>query len=99
MSANILIVDDDADARTTLMRVLEKEGYSVTGAGSGNEALDCFDRSPFALVITDIRMEGMDGIELLRLLKSRRAEVCPRSTAKSIAKPRSNPPTIDATQK
>lgn len=75
MSANILIVDDDADARNTLVRVLEKEGYCVTGAASGKEALDHFDNAPFDLVLTDIRMEDVDGIELLRLLKTRRSDV------------------------
>jgi two-component system response regulator AtoC len=75
MSGNILIVDDDADARSTLIRVLEKEGYGVTGTGTAAEALESFDRGAFDLVITDIRMEGMDGIELLRALKARRSEV------------------------
>ena len=75
MSSNILIVDDDADARTTLVRVLEKEGYSVTGAASAEDALGRFDQSPFDLVLTDMRMEGMGGIELLRALKARRSDV------------------------
>src|SRR5207248_11217958 len=75
MNPNILIVDDDTDARTTLARVLEKEGYSVTGAASAEEALNRFDHSPFDLVLTDMRMEGMGGIELLRALKTRRSDV------------------------
>ncbi len=75
MNPNILIVDDDADARTTLVRVLEKEGYSVTGAATAPEALKRFDSATFDLVLTDMRMEGMDGIELLRALKTRRSDV------------------------
>ena len=75
MSSNILIVDDDADARMTLVHVLQKEGYTVTGAATAEEALGRFDRTPFDLVLTDVRMEGMDGIELLRAVKSRRSEV------------------------
>src|SRR5215467_14054653 len=75
MSSNILIVDDDMDARMTLVRVLEKEGYSVTGAASAEEALSRFDHAPFDLVLTDMRMEGMGGIELLRALKARRNDV------------------------
>jgi len=75
MSARILVVDDDADARTTLVRVLEKEGYTAVGASSATEALDSFEQSVFDLILTDMRMEGMDGIELLRAIKSRRSDV------------------------
>jgi DNA-binding NtrC family response regulator len=75
MNSNILVVDDDVDARNTLIRVLAREGYSVIGAGSAQEAIAYFDQSPFDLVLTDMRMEGMDGIELLRLLKSRRSDI------------------------
>jgi DNA-binding NtrC family response regulator len=75
LSSNILIVDDDADARTTLVRVLEKEGYSVTGAASAEEALTRFEKTHFDLVLTDMRMNGMGGIELLRALKARRSDV------------------------
>jgi two-component system response regulator AtoC len=75
MSARILVVDDDVDARKTLVRVLEKEGYTVVGAATANEALDSFDNTVFDLVLTDMRMEGMDGIELLRAIKTRRTDV------------------------
>src|SRR5215510_5425601 len=75
MNSKILVVDDDADARTTLMRILEKEGYSVTGAATGDDALRNFNQFEFDLVLTDMRMEGMDGIELLRAIKSRRSDV------------------------
>ena len=75
MSARILVVDDDVDARTTLVRVLEKEGYIAVGASTAPEALDSFDESVFDLVLTDMRMEGMDGIELLRAIKTRRSDV------------------------
>jgi len=75
MSHRILIVDDDTDARSALVRVLEKDGYSVAGAASAQEALRKFDQCPFDLVLTDMRMEGMDGIELLRVLKTRRSDI------------------------
>ncbi len=75
MSARILVVDDDADARTALVRVLEKEGYAVTGAPTADDALRRFEASNFDLVVTDMRMEGMDGIELLRAIKARRSDV------------------------
>ena len=75
MKARILVVDDDVDARTTLVRVLEKEGYTAVGASTAVDALDNFDRTVFDLVLTDMRMEGMDGIELLRAIKTRRTDV------------------------
>jgi DNA-binding NtrC family response regulator len=75
MSARILVVDDDVDARTTLVRVLEKEGYTAVGAATANDALDSFDNTVFDLVLTDMRMEGMDGIELLRAIKTRRTDI------------------------
>src|SRR5262249_18374134 len=75
MSGRILIVDDDADARDTLARVLRKEGYHVDAAASAEDALKRFGRDHTDLVITDIRMEGIDGIELLRAVKSVREDV------------------------
>jgi DNA-binding NtrC family response regulator len=75
MNARILVVDDDVDARTTLVRVLEKEGYTAVGASTAADALANFDRTVFDLVLTDMRMEGMDGIELLRAIKTRRTDV------------------------
>jgi two-component system, NtrC family, response regulator AtoC len=75
MTSHVLVVDDDVDARTTLVRILEKEGYAVTGAACAPDALRHFDETSFDLVLTDVRMEGMDGIELLRAIKARRNEI------------------------
>ncbi len=67
----ILVVDDEADLRRNLEDLLSDEGYRVTTAGSGQEALQALGGSPFQLVITDIRMPPPDGLELLRIVKER----------------------------
>jgi diguanylate cyclase (GGDEF)-like protein len=66
----ILVVDDDESLRGILASVLEDEGHIVTTAKSGEEALEQYLADPFPLIITDIRMGGMSGIELLRRLKN-----------------------------
>jgi len=66
----ILIVDDEEGMRRLLVRVLGKEGYQATAAESGAEALRCIAGENFDLVIADIQMPGMNGLELLAELKS-----------------------------
>jgi len=65
----ILVVDDDESLRGILGMVLEDDGYQVGTASSGEEALAMYLDEPFPLVITDVRMGGMSGIELLQKLK------------------------------
>ncbi|TAL17866.1 sigma-54-dependent Fis family transcriptional regulator [bacterium] len=65
----ILVVDDDASLRRVLEYNLAEEGYEVTAAGSGEEALSFLARERFDLVVTDIKMPGMDGMDLLRRVK------------------------------
>ncbi len=67
---NILIVDDEADQRGLLKGFLEKQGYAVTEAESGSQALACFGTEPFQLVLMDHRMPKMTGAELLREIKA-----------------------------
>ncbi len=62
---SILIVDDEESMREFLSIMLEKEGYSVKRASNAKEALRMIEKDIFALVITDIKMPGMDGIQLL----------------------------------
>lgn len=59
---HILVCDDDRDIVSALSIYLTGEGYRVTGAGSGQEALELFRKQPFDLVLMDIMMPGMDGI-------------------------------------
>jgi CheY-like chemotaxis protein len=70
MSAiRVLVVDDDAEVRETLQDILELEGYAVTLAASGEEALVAFATRPFPVVLLDIRMPGIDGITTLERIK------------------------------
>lgn len=65
----ILIVDDEPIARTNLKYVLKKEGYRVDTAGNGLEALDRMKTQEFDLILTDMKMEKMDGFQLLETVR------------------------------
>jgi two-component system nitrogen regulation response regulator NtrX len=67
----ILVVDDEEPIRKTLRMTLEYEGYEVTDASSGSEALEKIDRDPCELVFLDIKMPGMDGLEVLQEIRER----------------------------
>jgi DNA-binding NtrC family response regulator len=68
---SILIVDDDQSAQRALIQVLRREKYSAEGASSAREALNKLSEKSFDLLVTDIRMERMDGMELMRAVKSK----------------------------
>lgn len=70
-AARVLVVDDDPGVRYTLREILASEGLAVDEAADGAEALARFEAQPAALVVTDLRMPGMDGMELLRRLAAR----------------------------
>ncbi|WP_127531547.1 response regulator [Paenibacillus kobensis] len=65
----VLIVDDQPMLRMMLREVLESSGINVSEAASGHEALELAGRNQFDLLLLDMRMPGMDGIELLRQLR------------------------------
>lgn len=65
---NILIVDDEENARIGLSKLLSQEGYRVDAVANGHEALDYLDQKRVSLVITDINMPEMDGLVFLREL-------------------------------
>ncbi len=71
----ILVVDDEESIHLLYREEFQEEGYEVTSAMSGEEALRAFDESPPDLVILDINMPGMSGIEVLRQMKERRPDV------------------------
>ena len=66
---SILVVDDDENIRMVLHQSLEKEGYHVSTAKNAEEALNTLQRSFFHVVITDIMMGEMSGVELLLQIK------------------------------
>ncbi|MFP4037411.1 MAG: sigma-54-dependent transcriptional regulator [Desulfobacteraceae bacterium] len=61
----ILVVEDEEPALKNLTRILSKEGYRVTGTAEGRQALEYLATRSFDLVITDLRMQGVDGMEVL----------------------------------
>jgi DNA-binding NtrC family response regulator len=63
---NILIADDEAGVRESLAEVLREEGYEVTAVADGEAAIEALGQSEFDLVVTDIRMPGVDGLTVLR---------------------------------
>lgn len=66
--ARILVVDDERAIRDTLKGILEDEGYDVMAAEDGAEALVLFEKSPYDVVLCDIKMPKMDGVEVLEKL-------------------------------
>ncbi len=70
MEDRILIVDDEAMICSILSRRLVKEGYSCVTARNGREALSLFYKETFSLIITDIKMPEMDGIELMKRVRT-----------------------------
>ena len=65
----ILIVDDEKSIRDFLEIMLKKEGYRVSSASGGEDAMRLFNNSSYDLVISDVRMKGMGGVELLKNIK------------------------------
>lgn len=70
-AAHILVVDDEVNIRNALVTILEKKGHQVCGAGTGEDALRCLHDAATELVITDLRMPGISGMEFLRRLKDK----------------------------
>jgi len=66
---HMLVVDDEVNIRNALVTMLEKKGYQVRGVGTAEEALEQLEAAPVELVITDLRMPGIGGMEFLHRLK------------------------------
>ncbi len=71
----ILVVDDEQAQRSTLAGFLLKRGYEATEAASGEKALEMIDTRDFDLVLTDQKMTGISGVELLEQIKQRNPEI------------------------
>lgn len=72
---HVLVVDDEESVRITTAAILEQEGYDVSTAGDGREALQMAARYHYDLVLTDLRMDDMDGMTLLHELQARHPNV------------------------
>ena len=82
-SARILLVDDEQSIQTLLSYPLRKEGYEVVQATDGRQALERFDEQAFDLVVLDLMLPKLDGLEVCRQLRSRSAVPIIMLTAKS----------------
>ena len=69
--AQILIVDDEDMVRLLIRRILEEKGYRVVTAADGNEGLAKLDQGGIDLVLLDINMPGLDGFQVLKLIRRR----------------------------
>lgn len=75
MPKKILVVDDEENIRQLYKEELTEEGYEVYLAGSGEEAIILVEQVQPDLVTLDVRMPGMDGIEVLRALKEKKRDL------------------------
>ena len=66
----VLVVDDDELVARSIRRVLERAGYRVTIAGDGNAAAEKIKHEPFDVILSDIQMPGMSGVDLLRIVRA-----------------------------
>ena len=73
-SAQVLVVDDNTRARQSMADVLHAAGHEVQACASAMEALKVLDRSSFDVIITDLQMPGMNGLEFIRAIESRQLD-------------------------
>ena len=70
MPHKILVVDDDADIRDLVSTKLESSGYEVETAGDGVAGLDLATNNDYSLVISDVMMPGMSGVDMVRMMRA-----------------------------
>lgn len=73
--ARILVIDDQPDVREVIQTILEECGHSVIVAAEGAEGLDFYSKCPADVVITDLHMPGMNGLDTVRALRERSSKV------------------------
>ena len=71
----VLIVDDEANIRLTLSALLQRTGFEVTSAGNGEEAVTLLERQAFDLMLVDLKMPGMDGMQVVAAARARQADI------------------------
>ena len=74
-SKKILIVDDESEMRIALETTLKRENYQLVCVEDGKQALDQFEDQVFDLILTDVRMPKLSGLELLRVVKERSPKI------------------------
>ena len=72
----ILVVDDEEMIREMLFDVLSQAGYTAKTAKDGNDAIAQIENEPFEIVITDLKMPGMSGLELLQRVQKINPDIC-----------------------
>jgi two-component system response regulator (stage 0 sporulation protein F) len=75
MTRRLLVVEDEEPLRLLYQEELSREGYDVTAVGDAEQALALLDKESFDLIITDIRMPGRDGVELITQVMGRRKDI------------------------
>lgn len=75
MEKKILLIEDDPGMQNMLRVYLEKKGYSVTTADNGEDGIDCINTEVFPVVITDLKMPGRDGIEVLKAARNKNRKI------------------------
>ncbi len=75
MSPRLLVLEDDDKMRLMLATILTREGYQVDVAAGGQQAIDLAAQEDYDLIIADIRMEGVDGLDALTAVKERQPEI------------------------
>ncbi len=68
-TAHVLVVDDEGAIRYSVSKTLQRVGYNVSEAASGEDALDSMKKQHYDVILTDIRMPGLTGVELLKRIK------------------------------
>lgn len=71
MSERILVIDDDRFVRLLIAKALESAGYEVTSSGDGADGIRLYSEKAFDLVITDIMMPGINGVQVVQKLKQK----------------------------
>jgi DNA-binding NtrC family response regulator len=74
-SARILVIDDEKNVRFTVIHALQNDGYQVDAASSGVDGLQKASQIPYDLLLVDLRMPGMTGVEMLRELRRQHTQV------------------------
>jgi DNA-binding NtrC family response regulator len=73
--SHILVIDDEEVIRSLIVEILETAGHDATGAESAERALELLETADFDLVVSDVIMPGLSGLELLEAVQSRRASL------------------------